>query len=411
VNLKLRVTLLLISLGFGLILLILLFAEVALRFARPDLGSSLSPDPVLGWTSTEYEKFDPLTPELPGKKRLLFLGDSFLAGSGVKKLDQRFPVLLGRSNPQWEIAILASGGWSIDQELWAFRQKGKSWKPDLVFLAFCANNDISSILTHHYGLPGLTKPYYRIADTGEMQLFDATGELIGSMTVPVSSTVVGEGRSEPILKRSYLVRLIAALLHWDARFKYQPYDYPKVDPVYKLFPSRQEKFEEIYRGQQRLTWSPQDGVNHISAYIHENFDLNSRMWELFERLLVDLRDEVEQSGSRLVVILLPAIFLPQDLTTIVGGSYEKQFDTPAGAFTFRSAEPRDRMTEICRRVNVLLFDPTREFSEIVVKRGISSQVWPDSTDRHFSAEGHKIMNDLMKDWIADTFHTDLSNVK
>lgn len=46
----------------------------------------------------------------PGKRRISFLGDSFTAGHGVKRVADRFVNLLRRRHPEWEVECLARNG-------------------------------------------------------------------------------------------------------------------------------------------------------------------------------------------------------------------------------------------------------------------------------------------------------------
>ena len=50
-----------------------------------------------GWASAEYQKFDPTSRD--ERIGMLVLGDSFLAGSALQGLEQRFPIVLQRMIP------------------------------------------------------------------------------------------------------------------------------------------------------------------------------------------------------------------------------------------------------------------------------------------------------------------------
>lgn len=376
-----------------------LVGEIYLRVRRPAMGMTLTADPLLGWSSPEYREFAPAASERDTNRRILFLGDSFLAGSGIESLDQRFTSILDAEISGITVAVLASGGWSIDQQLWAYQQKGRQWKPDIVVLAFCANNDISSIMAHHYGMPGMLKPYYVISENGNLELYNSQGQ-------PISEEHRIESAADPepipLWKRSYLLKsLILLKRRTGGSSTYHPEDYPNVPAQYRLFPSRKENSEEIYAAKQSLSWSPQEGINHVSAYIKGDARYNQEQWRLFETILIRLKHEVEKDNASLSVMLLPVIFNPQNVTTIAGGSFEHLFDTPAGPFTFRSAEPRERLRTICGRNKVLLFDPTSDFIDTVISNGMATMCWPNPGDRHFSATGHKILAEITGRWLRD----------
>jgi lysophospholipase L1-like esterase len=375
-----------------------LVLELSLRAFLPRTGWTKR-DNALGWSSHEYQQFDPQRPEEAGAVRILFLGDSFLAGSGVSSLSHRFPVvlrqLLGGGH---SIAILASGGWGTDQQLLAYEEKGTAWKPDLTILAFCANNDISNILSHHHGSTML-KPYFTFSEQAGLELHTCSGLRLTDM----DSSTREQIRADAPWKRSMLLRFIALVA---ARVRnrlgdgrYDPAAFPAVDPRYKQFSFWEQRQDEICAERDTLTWAPQLTVSHASAYIQGDFPLNSYPWQLFEQLVVRLAREVEGDGGRLVVMLLPVIYDPGDLDTIAGGPFVREFHTPAGPFTFRSAEPRDRLEAICARHGLTLFDPTDEFRARIEEGGLHRQVWPSSSDRHFSELGHKLLAELLEAWL------------
>jgi hypothetical protein len=170
---------------------------------------------------------------------------------------------------------------------------------------------------------------------------------------------------------------------------------------------KNERSIEIYKCQDTLSWAPQMGINHVSAYIHEDFPDNSYQWRLFEHLVIQLRDDVEKGGGTLVIMLLPAIYNPWNLDTVAGGPFEKQFVTPHGVFTFRSAEPRERLLAICRKNRILFLDPTTEFLNRVARHDLHGQVWPPPHDRHFSHVGHSIVAGITARWLSRWFELPL----
>jgi hypothetical protein len=53
----------------------------------------------------------------PAKRRISFLGDSFVAGHGIKNVENRFPNIIRRAHPEWEIHVLAKLGADTGDEL------------------------------------------------------------------------------------------------------------------------------------------------------------------------------------------------------------------------------------------------------------------------------------------------------
>lgn len=383
----------------GSLLISLLLSEFLIRMFFPEIGWAQRRDAVIGWASDEYKRFDPADSKTDAGTRILFLGDSYLAGSGVSGLDKRFPVLLqSQLNGKVSSRILAAGGWGTDQQLIAFLQKGIDWKPDLVILAFCANNDISNILSHSDG-PKKLKPYFVLEQGNSLELYDGTGTPLDYETILRPEEAAHDNDSLPV--RSYLLDYTRSIIQ--AFASPDPADgnssYPSVDSRYRKFRYRKEKKEEIYSKQAELSWSPQHGVNHVSAYIHDNFETNTYQWQLFESIIGKLKEEVENAGGKLILLLLPVIFNPADPATIAGGSFAMEFLTPDGHFVFRSIEPRERLQMISKRAGVTFLDPTQDFISTVVENNLMKEVWPEN-NRHFSDLGHEILAGLLKEHMA-----------
>jgi hypothetical protein len=73
------------------------------------------------------------------KKRMLILGDSFSWGYGVEH-QECFTEIIERENPEWEVINASVSGYSTDQEYLYLKERGISFKPDVVMLLFCWND-------------------------------------------------------------------------------------------------------------------------------------------------------------------------------------------------------------------------------------------------------------------------------
>lgn len=378
------------------LLFTLLIVEGLTRVLLPKIGWRLFEDRELGWVSREYRQFDPTADELErSTTRILVLGDSYLAGSGVSRLNQRFPVVLDQMlGERAAVQILAARGWGTDQELLAFMGKGRHWEPDIVVVAFVADNDISNNLSNSHG-PDLHKPYYAFDEAGELQLHDFRGNRIEPPPYPSESSIEVHSYAFDLLRYVQLRHAARRSGQSDQRGT------ESVDPRYLLFLSQEERPDEIYRLEPELSWSPQMGNTHVSAFIHEDFELNAYQWELLAAILAELRDETEKTDARLVVMLLPVPYKAQDVRFVAGGELEYRFQTPDGAFTFRATEPRDRLARICDELGIELFDPTREFIDLITERDLVERSWPRPPDRHFSPVAHAILAEQLHTYLQD----------
>lgn len=312
--------------------------EIAARVLVPTPIDEFIEDINLGWSTSEYRQFDPnQDPDDGTKPRILVLGDSYLAPAYVRAdgFDTRYPRVAERSlRGRITTGILSSSGWGTDQELLAFRQKGRAWKPDLVVVSFCANNDLCNIISNFHR-KDFYKPYFVLDDSGVLSLHKPDGTPLERLQQPSSQ---GGGAIHSRLLEVLLDALPAS------EAANSPASPAAVDPRYRLY-DRHEDVPSITGLGSEIDWSPQNSVTGVSAFIHEDFELNTYQCRLLEAILSQMKTEVEASGAELVVTLLPVTYLARDLGFITGSTLEHQFQTPDGTFTYRAAEPRDRLAE------------------------------------------------------------------
>jgi len=103
----------------------------------------------------------------PGARRILVIGDSFVWGYGVEQ-PQTFPKLLEARLRGVDVINAGVAGYGTDQELLWLRSEGVRYRPDLVILVMCGNDDDennSDLVYHVYH-----KPRFRKTDRGELVL-------------------------------------------------------------------------------------------------------------------------------------------------------------------------------------------------------------------------------------------------
>jgi hypothetical protein len=102
--------------------------------------------------------------------RLLSLGDSFVEGYSVPDTGL-FTTLLenmlrSESSPRVEVINMGTGGYSTDQEYLSYRSEGRKYHPDLVLLFFYYNDLLYNVRPSYDGYP---KPYF-IETDGKLAL-------------------------------------------------------------------------------------------------------------------------------------------------------------------------------------------------------------------------------------------------
>jgi hypothetical protein len=82
----------------------------------------------------------------PGKRRISFVGDSFTAGHGISDVEDRFPNIVRRAHPEWEIHVLARQGLDTGGELALMRKLfARGYQAQQVVLVYCLN-DVGDLL-------------------------------------------------------------------------------------------------------------------------------------------------------------------------------------------------------------------------------------------------------------------------
>jgi len=101
-----------------------------------------------------------------GRSRILFLGDSFTWGLGVRE-SERFTNVLAAANPQWEILNFGVPGYGTDQSLLVWQHLALRYQPDVVVLTVYENDygdNVSSVRS------GRRKPYFELKEGDRIEV-------------------------------------------------------------------------------------------------------------------------------------------------------------------------------------------------------------------------------------------------
>jgi hypothetical protein len=92
-----------------------------------------------------------------GRSAILVVGDSFVAGHGIKRVEDRFPnILAGLLGTNWEYAVIAGNGWDTRQELRGLQKY--PIRPDIVVLSYYINDIEGAAERRGSVLPRLVSP-------------------------------------------------------------------------------------------------------------------------------------------------------------------------------------------------------------------------------------------------------------
>lgn len=149
--------------------------------------------------------------------RIVFLGDSFVWGYDIDQ-QERFTEKLRDKFPNVSIYNLGISGYGTDQEYLLLKQQYDFYKPDIVFLVFCTDNDRKEN-SHNYVHKGYFKPY-----------FVANGDNLTLKGVPVPKSWRYFIKRHDVLSYSCWFRLTTKLY-----FNYcGPYSLEQKDPTYAI---------------------------------------------------------------------------------------------------------------------------------------------------------------------------------
>ncbi|MCP3984609.1 MAG: hypothetical protein GY723_09465 [bacterium] len=183
-----KLILLAVSVGFALVLFEV-GARLFVRAWTPQHGvrNFWRPDPALGWvhvpsargrhvhhdfdvevaTSQQGFRDDTVSLErVKGRRRVLFLGDSFGFGYGVER-GELLPDLLEERFADTEFVNASVAGWGTDQQLLFFRQQGYRYSPDVVLYLFHPNDVEDNNAARRYRYP---KPQFIFDSEGRLEL-------------------------------------------------------------------------------------------------------------------------------------------------------------------------------------------------------------------------------------------------
>lgn len=231
----------------------------------------------------------------PGKLRVAVLGDSFTSGEAVPpdkkfagvwetKLSQTFP-------PGVEVINFGVGGTGTWQQLQRFHTKARKYKPDLTVLALCWCNDI-----------GDNRGQFISKANDRNPLLDQY-----DINLAIRLNVKRKNFNKWLWNNSHLYQFTRTrynhLEHFIKRIFLPDYMKGPVATGSKK-PKRQKEVFAVHRvslKNENKTKASPDIKDTVSIY-DDVFFFDSEGWDLTRKLIVKLQSEVQENGSKLVVI-------------------------------------------------------------------------------------------------------------
>ena len=229
-----------------------------------------------------------------GVRRCAVLGDSWTVALGVDEQDTMAARIERRLGRNWEVLNYGISSYSTAQSLQTWRHVARRYQPDLVLLLFSVRNDVTDNCRRTTNAP---RPYFDLDEAGELVLRPMSG--------------------------------------------------------IRVFFSRLLSHSRVYNWQKHLFAKARRKVQRLSDHIATDNQVLNRepppdvayAWRVTEALLVTLRNEVEASGAKFVLVTVP---------------YSPQYDDGAWAWfkrtagklstdTFDRNHPEERFAAITQR--------------------------------------------------------------
>jgi lysophospholipase L1-like esterase len=287
----------------------------------------------------------------PGEFRIALVGDSLVEGPQVKAdevMNIRMEKLLAAKGYK-NVSVLNFGveGIGTTQEYLMYQEQIRQFHPDLVILAFVANdvmNNSSTLQPKCYGIHTWYCPYYNLGANGDLVL------------QPVQTRYFNGLRSyleEHSLLTYYVER------SWARYVNYTPITW---DGIYLAW--------QVYSNQSTPEWDT--------------------AWLVSEKVLEKYKNDVERDGGKLVILAPPQLYeTDRDWSTYFPREEGK---IPS---TFNPNVYNTRLAQIAKQSGVPLESLTPYFQSYRDAHNLQSPYFSLPCDHHYSPLGHEVAAEAM----------------
>lgn len=282
---------------------------------RSDLYVGPRPWPVEFETPIQINSLGLRGPEVvplpPGERRILFLGDSVVAGFEVRQ-EETF-VHLSAERAARALGAPVQGinagvrGYGTDQSLLWYRSRGRGLRPDLVVFVHSLNDTRNNVTLHRQRRP-FGKPAFALRPGGRSGSLELVGSPVPSY--PLCAQVGLDPRFEVARQDGAISRLICGfetrLADHSALFTFVTYRL-RQSPALLLWlrsfgrtrPSAAASRPPGLEALRLATASLTTGVAHAASPLPDM----AQRYALTSRLLIELAREVRKSGARLLILI------------------------------------------------------------------------------------------------------------
>lgn len=294
-----------------------------------------------------------------GKKRICVLGDSFVWGFGVED-HEVFTRLIEEKVRGVEVINLGVSGYATDQELLAFSEDGYKYAPDLVVLAFYANDLDELAASISYGYP---KPFV-VPDSGPLTFANVPAP----KTDETERKLYGNpptmfGKAKKFLRRN-------------------THTYPFIVGRLNSVPWLREFFLRTEFGMDYGR-----SLKDIPFYRMNETERDA----VLSRLIVEIKTKAAEKGSDFLLVNIPIKENPPD------GSYS--YKGSSSIEKTANEEIGGKMASICLRNGVKFLDLAPSMRE--AQRGGVMLYRDNESDIHLNREGHSFVAEAIAAWLRE----------
>lgn len=141
----------------------------------------------------------------------------------------------------------------------------------------------------------------------------------------------------------------------------------------------------------------EDQLEAHAVYIPEKNKAWEEAWEITEKAIVDLRDEVEADGAEFIVVVIPSHLMT---TKSLGRELKRDRGLKQIPVGFNLSYPPRKFREICQRQAIRLFEPLPYFIDYREKFDLDYPYFAYRCDGHWNPLGHFLASHLVSEYLV-----------
>lgn len=307
-----------------------------------------------------------------GEVRVLALGDSFCEGYLVNDDEVFSAVLERRWQKSGKLAVLNAGvaGYSTDQELIYFREKGAMYQPDVTVVFFFDNDVWFNTQVDEYRSK---KPRFVLAGGG-----------LAIEGAPVPPPATGAASAPPqsrgFLREHFRVAQLVS------------------ERVARVAWMRGESaVRDSGEGQNAPPAAPVDLPGEFQVYKREPPEGIREAWGVTEAILGELKREAGAAGGRLAVFYVPTVaaIYPEawEATKLRWGLNDEHWDI---------AQVEPMLAKVCARQRIDFIHSIGRLRDAARRPEAAGNPIYYMQDGHWNAAGHAVVAEMLRYYLFDT---------